>query len=175
MINEHGRAVLTDFSPVKIIPDHSTYLSSSIDNGTVRWLSPELLDPDKFGLEKSHPTRESDCYALGMVIYEILSGRTPYGGYRPYAILFKILNGERPDRPEGEAGKFFTDSLWDVVEHCWEPRPRNRAKAKAVLLCFDPTDDSETDTTESNCEAAGLTRARREGSLGQDPFGHLAR
>ena len=119
MIDPSGRAVLKDFSPVKIIiPDQSTYLSSSIDNGAVRWISPELLDPDKFGLGKSHPTRESDCYALGMVIYEILSGCAPYDRYLSYIILSKILNGERPERPGGEAGKLFTDRIWGVVERC---------------------------------------------------------
>ena len=38
--------------------------------GTCRWMSPELLDPQRFG-SKGRPTRESDCYALGMVIYEV--------------------------------------------------------------------------------------------------------
>ena len=42
--------------------------------GTVRWMSPEFLDPERFGIlgsEGGRPTRESDCYALGMVIYEV--------------------------------------------------------------------------------------------------------
>jgi len=37
-------------------------------------MSPELLDPERFGipeLEGNRPTRQSDCYALGMVIYEV--------------------------------------------------------------------------------------------------------
>jgi len=37
-------------------------------------MSPELLDPERFGMpesEDNRPTRESDCYALGMVIYEV--------------------------------------------------------------------------------------------------------
>jgi len=37
-------------------------------------MSPELLDPERFGMPKSEgnrPTRQSDCYALGMVIYEV--------------------------------------------------------------------------------------------------------
>jgi len=36
-------------------------------------MSPELLDPERFGMpesEDNRPTRQSDCYALGMVIYE---------------------------------------------------------------------------------------------------------
>ena len=42
--------------------------------GTRRWMSPELLDPERFGMpesEDNRPTRQSDCYALGMVIYEV--------------------------------------------------------------------------------------------------------
>jgi len=42
--------------------------------GTYRWMSPELLDPERFGIplvEGDRPTRQSDCYALGMVIYEV--------------------------------------------------------------------------------------------------------
>ena len=38
--------------------------------GTFRWMSPELLDPPRFR-SSGRPTRESDCYALGMVIYEV--------------------------------------------------------------------------------------------------------
>jgi hypothetical protein len=37
-------------------------------------MSPELLDPEMFGIPQSEgdrPTRQSDCYALGMVIYEV--------------------------------------------------------------------------------------------------------
>jgi len=52
--------ILIDLST---IPLSATTVSSA---GTVRWMSPELL----FG-KNSAPTRESDCYALGMVIYEV--------------------------------------------------------------------------------------------------------
>ena len=37
-------------------------------------MSPELLDPERFGIpesEDTRPTRQSDCYALGMVVYEV--------------------------------------------------------------------------------------------------------
>ena len=39
--------------------------------GTIRWMSPELLDPERFGVEGDRPTKKSDCYAFGMVIYEV--------------------------------------------------------------------------------------------------------
>ena len=51
--------------------DSETSLMRYTSGGTYRWMSPELLDPEKFGLERCKPTKESDCYALGMVIYEV--------------------------------------------------------------------------------------------------------
>lgn len=34
-------------------------------------MSPELLSPEEFGMADNRPTRQSDRYALGMVIYEV--------------------------------------------------------------------------------------------------------
>ena len=41
-------------------------------------MSPERLNPVQFGVKDSHPTKESDCYALGMVILEVLTGKVPF-------------------------------------------------------------------------------------------------
>ena len=48
------------------------FLSETVvsSGGTLCWMAPELLDPPHFG-SNGRPTRESDCYALGMVIYEV--------------------------------------------------------------------------------------------------------
>jgi serine/threonine protein kinase len=46
-------------------------LVSFTTGGSWRWMSPELLDPELFGVQGDRPTRQSDCYALGMVIYEV--------------------------------------------------------------------------------------------------------
>ena len=137
MIDKTGRAVLAGFGLVTLIPDQSTSLFTSVDDGAVRWMSPELLDPEKFGLQNRRPTIESDCYALGMVIYEILSGQAPFSAYNSFATIFKVLNGERPERPQGEAGKLFTDGIWDMVELCWKTEPKERASAKTVLACLE--------------------------------------
>ena len=39
--------------------------------GTTRWMSPELLYPEGYGTSDGRPTKQSDCYALGMVVYEV--------------------------------------------------------------------------------------------------------
>ena len=53
--------------------------------GTTRWMSPELLDPSRFNSD-GLPSRESDCYALGMVIYEV-SGFSSFWDHLTYPSL----------------------------------------------------------------------------------------
>jgi len=67
-------------------------------------VSPELLHPDQFGLEDSRPTKESDCYALWMVIYEVLSGQVPFAPLKDFVVMRKVVEGEHPGRPEGAKG-----------------------------------------------------------------------
>ena len=92
LVNQDRRACVADFglSTLTGVRSHSaarnsdsTSLLSSPSNdslvsftsgGTIRWMSPELLDPGRFGVpgsEGDRPTRQSDCYAMGMVIYEV--------------------------------------------------------------------------------------------------------
>ncbi|KAF9644754.1 kinase-like protein, partial [Thelephora ganbajun] len=139
VIDNDGHARLADFSLVTLIPDQSTFVSSCMDGGTLPWMGPELLDPESFDLTERRPTRESDCYALGMVIYEVLSGQVPFAAYRPFGILAKILRGERPARPQGEGGRLLTSDIWEAVEHCWKPQPRDRASVRDVLQCLEET------------------------------------
>jgi len=96
-------------------------------------MSPELLHPDQFGLEDSRPTNESDCYALGMVIYEVLSGQAPFTPLKDFVVMRKVTEGERPARPEGAKGVWFTDYLWGMMGMCWATRPESRPKIATVL------------------------------------------
>ena len=91
-------------------------------------MSPELIDPQRFGFEKGRPTKSSDCYALGMVIYETISGNLPFHEHTDPTVVMKVLKGERPPR-----GKKFTRSLWKMLELCWASQPGNRPSIEGVL------------------------------------------
>ena len=93
-------------------------------------MSPELLDPERFG-GKGRPTKSSDCYALGMVVYEVLTGQVPFPRLAKYPAIMKVVRGERPERPEGVEGKWFTDDVWGILGRCWEPEPTNRLSMAA--------------------------------------------
>jgi len=100
-------------------------------------MSPELIYPERFNLAKSRPTEKSDCYAMGMVIYEVLSGQTPFFPSIPVVIIGKVLEGKRPQRPQGEEGKLFTDAIWGLLELCWKHQPSDRANIRAMLSCLE--------------------------------------
>ena len=141
LIKNDGHACLSDFSLVTIVADQSTEIST-MEGGTIYWMSPELLDPGRFGLRKSRSTKESDCYTLGMVMYEVLSGQPPFAPYKSAAVIWKVLDGQRPDRPQGEEGKLFTDAIWQVLQLCWKQEPKERANARTVLSCLGETPSS---------------------------------
>jgi serine/threonine protein kinase len=55
-------------------------------------MSPELFDPENYGLKDGRRTERSDCYALGMVVYEVLSGQLPFSCHASYAVVARVLN-----------------------------------------------------------------------------------
>jgi serine/threonine protein kinase len=91
-------------------------------------MSPELIDPQQFGLQHSRPTESSDCYALGMVIYETISGNLPFHNDADLTVFVKVIQGKRPPR-----GPKFRKDLWMMLEQCWESQPRNRPSVGDVL------------------------------------------
>jgi len=134
LIDQTGNARLAHFGPFADIPDPLGDFDStppSYPYRSIRWMGPELIDPMKLGLghEGRRLTIASDCYAFGMVIYEVISGHYPFHLSSGYKVLCeKVLNGEHPPR-----GTSFTDSLWKTLEWCWELRPNARPIAKDVL------------------------------------------
>lgn len=99
-------------------------------------MSPELISPNKFNMKEGRQTKESDCYALGMVIYEVLSGQAPFAPREGLAIVSRVVEGERPARPHGEEGLRFTADLWEMLGLCWKPQPGDRPGLDVVLGCL---------------------------------------
>ena len=121
-----------------------TTSSSRDEGGSSRWMSPELFEPEMFGVKDSRRTKPSDCYALGMVVYEVLTGQAPFSGYNKYAAVAKALRGERPERPQRPERRWFTDHVWGLLGRCWEPKPGNRPSIENVLQHLEEVSPSWT-------------------------------
>ena len=131
MIDQTCRARLADFGLLTVASDSIKLFSSSATQahgGTLRWMSPELIAPEKFGFKTSRPTRSSDCYSLGMVAYEAFSGNTPFHETLDMAVFLKVVEGKHPTRVVG-----FTDGLWEMMEQCWMSHPDHRPNVEGVL------------------------------------------
>ena len=134
MIDQTGHACLADFGLLTVISDPTNFLASSsyTQGGTARWMSPERIAPQRFGFKDGRPTKHSDCYALGMVIYETIRGKLPFHKHADMLVFMKVVEGERPPR-----GVRFTKSLWEVLERCWAPNPNNRPSVEGILQCLE--------------------------------------
>jgi hypothetical protein len=136
LIDNDDRACLAGPGLLTMTSDQLSFFAACTEGGAIRWTSPELLNPNKSGLSGSRLTKESDCYALGMVIYEVLSGQEPFAEYWEHQVADMVRGGKRPSRPQGKGGTWFTDDIWGILELCWKAHPRDRISAKAVLLCL---------------------------------------
>ncbi len=88
MLTQRGQVVLTDFGIAQIVTGPRQTLTGTL-LGTLSYMAPEQ------GLRGECSAR-SDLYALGIVLYEMLTGRVPFEADTPLAILLKHANEPLP-------------------------------------------------------------------------------
>jgi serine/threonine protein kinase len=85
--------------------------------GTPRYMSPEQCDGE-------HLTPASDVYSLGIILYEMLTGETPFNGASPLAVA--LQHSSKPPRPPREIVPSIPEELERVVLHALAKRPQER-------------------------------------------------
>ncbi|MFC5699289.1 protein kinase [Pseudomonas sp. GCM10022186] len=112
LFRANGSAVLSDFGIAKSLEDHTQFTQAGFAVGTPSYMSPEQARGQQID-------GRADLYALGVVLYEILTGKLPYSG---------------------------SDSLSTALAHLTEPLPElpiDRGRYQGVLrrlLAKDPAD-----------------------------------
>jgi Tol biopolymer transport system component len=89
--------------------------------GTVTSMSPEQVE----GREVDH---RSDIFSLGVLLYEMLSGRHPFTGETHAAVMNAIVNADAPDLPAN-----VPEAIAGVVRRCLEKLPERRFQSAADL------------------------------------------
>src|SRR5215831_16960420 len=111
---------LTDFGVSRLSYGASlTKMTSLI--GTPEYMAPELADHDS-------ATPAADLYSAGVVLYEMLAGRTPFAGGHPLAVLRRQV--EQPPLPIPGA----PPELWAQIESLLAKDPRSRPGSAVVAL-----------------------------------------
>ena len=70
LINKQRRGCLADFGLTRITAEF-TSSGTGEPKGTPGWMSPEVAWPENHGAKDGRPTKESDVYSLGILIYEV--------------------------------------------------------------------------------------------------------
>jgi serine/threonine protein kinase len=86
LLRDGTYAYLTDFGLVKSIQDEYSLTRSGFLIGTPEYMAPELVE--------NPATPLSDIYALGILLYQMLTGILPFRGVNPVAIVMKHLREE---------------------------------------------------------------------------------
>ena len=99
MLDRRGDIFLTDFGVAKIVEGSSHLTATGTITGTPAYMSPEQAQGQK-------ADQRSDIYSLGIVLFEMLTGRVPFEAETPLAVIFKHiqeppppLSVVRPDLP----------------------------------------------------------------------------
>lgn len=138
MLTKKGQAVLTDFGVAQIVGS-TQYTVSGALMGTLNYMAPEQ------GLKGTCDDR-SDIYSLGIVMYEMLTGYTPFDADTPLAILMKHLNDPLPLPTQIDST--IPSSLEKIVLKCLAKEPDDRfqsadAMAEALMQAADNLSSSE--------------------------------
>ena len=131
MLDEDGRAVVTDFGIAKVVQAEGLTMTG-VTVGTPTYMSPEQC-------ATRDVTGASDQYSLGVVAYEMLTGRLPFLGESTMAVMYAHFN-ERP-RPVAELRPDCPPNLSAGVMRMLEKDPARRwpSMDDIVAVCGRPS------------------------------------
>lgn len=118
LINEDGVVKITDFGIAIALSETSITQTNSM-LGSVHYLSPEQA-------RGSMATNQSDIYAIGIILYEILTGKVPFDGESAVTIALKHFQDEIPSIRIYD--KNVPQSLENVVLKATAKEPADRYK-----------------------------------------------
>ncbi len=164
LIEPAGRAVITDFGIARGLSDDARLTVEGALLGTPAYVAPEQL------LGETIDGR-ADLYAVGVILYEMLTGQRPFTGQTPMASALARLH-EPPIDPREHAD--LPDELAALVLRCLEREPAGRpADASTVAAALQAVGDASAAAPRSDGPTTGssfVTTSPGERALAVMPF-----
>lgn len=139
LLDQNGTVKVTDFGIAIALSATALTQTNSI-LGSVHYLSPEQA---RGGIA----TKQSDIYALGIVFYELLTGKLPFTGETAVSIALKHLQTETPSVKEFNNN--IPQNIDNIVKRATDKNPLARFDSviqfnEALLDCLNPSKQDET-------------------------------
>ena len=123
MVLKNGSVKVTDFGIARVMSNSNSLTKEAL--GSVHYISPEQA-------KGGHVDNRSDLYSLGVVMYEMMTGRPPYDGESPVAVAIQHINGKaqipsalNPNIPGG---------LEQIIMRAMEQNPAKRYPTASAML-----------------------------------------
>ena len=151
MIDEDGDVRIMDFGIASSIETKGATVPGTMI-GTPEYMSPEQIDGTAIDAR-------SDLYSLGIIIYELLTGKTPFSGDTPWSVAFKHKN-DRPHDPR-ELNPAIPESMSRIILKCLEKPKEKRYQSAEELLADLVNVGAQHTRAETRSKTRTLTIARR--------------
>ncbi|BBM87614.1 serine/threonine protein kinase [Candidatus Uabimicrobium amorphum] len=126
IVSEEGVPVILDFGLARNLDTTENMTKTGDIIGTPKYIAPEVMQGQKAGAS-------CDTYALGVILYEILTGFPPFTGENMIEILFQVshTNPIRPSRVNSKVGK--ESDIEVICLKCLEKKTVNRIHSVQFL------------------------------------------